>query len=88
MKNILQEIAENIATERAQWLESVIKNAIPRWKINILLKYNHWIVRKLLWADLEIITEELIADFGTKFIVKLNGKVIANRKFLISYKDL
>ena len=87
MKDILQQITENISTERAKWLDSVIKKAIPKWKLKILLRYNHWIVRKWLGINLEIITEELIADFGTRYVVKLNGKLIAERKFIFSYKD-
>lgn len=84
MDKILQEIAEHKATERAQWLDSVIHKAIPQWKINLLLKWNHRLLRKLLNADLEIIAQELIADFGIQYYIKLNGKVIAERKFIDS----
>lgn len=87
MENIFNQIVENIATERAQWLDKVIREAIPQWKINLLLKYNNRLLRKLLRIDLEILIQDLISDFATQYIVILNGKIIAKRKFSVELNE-
>lgn len=78
---ILEKTTEEIAMERARWLDAVIRSNIPEWKIRVLLKWNNLLLRKLLRADIKTINETLIADFGTRVVVLLNGKQIAERKY-------
>lgn len=79
--DILQAKAEEFATERAQWIDETIKNSIPEWKRNILQKYPYNFIKKLLRVNVEVRSEELIADFGERVIIINNGQYIAARKF-------
>lgn len=77
----MNEIVEKIAQEKAAWIDNTIKNAVPKWKLDLLQKINHPLLRKIIRADIEIINETLIADFGMQTIIKLNGKVVSQRKY-------
>lgn len=80
-RDIVAETVEKIALERAAWIDSLIASSVPSWKLSLLKKFNHPLLRKIIGADIEIITENLIADFGNQTIIKLNGKVIGKMKY-------
>ena len=80
--HILNKKTEEIARIRAEWIDSEFKKAVPAWKMFFLERFpSEWLARLLL-VNAEVINEELIADFGTQVYLKLNGKVIAKRKFI------
>lgn len=71
---------EQIAT----WFDYIILKHVPGWKIRLLLKYNRPWLRKLLFVDIEIKSERLLANFGTKYTIMLNGKEIGSKKFSVN----
>lgn len=79
--NILNQKAEEMAAKRAAFIEDVIKSNVPKWKLDLLKKYNRPWLRWLIRARVEIVSETLIANFGIQTLVKLNGKVIGQIKF-------
>lgn len=72
---------EQLGLERARWIDKTIEKNIPKWKADILLKYPHRILARILNINIDIINQQLIADFGTQVIIKLNNKVIGKRKY-------
>ena len=83
MKNIVDNYVEKMANDIAKWTDDTIKENVPEWKLNFLMKLNHPLLRKFLRVDIEIISEDLIAEFGIQKIIKLNGKVIGRMKYKI-----
>lgn len=79
---ILNKSVEQIAKERSEWIDSTIAMWIPAWRMKLLKKFPSKLLFKILVGDLEIINEELIANFGTRVWIKLNGKVIGRREYL------
>lgn len=77
--HILNKTVEKIARERADWIDSTIQSHLPKWKVWLLKKYPF--LKSFLAVNIEIINEELIADFGTRVWIKLNGKVIGKRNY-------
>lgn len=77
---ILNKKVEEVARERSEWIESVITENIPGWKIWLVKRFPF--LKNFLQIKVEIINEELIADFGMRVWIKLNGEVIGQRKFL------
>lgn len=88
MTNPLYEATEKFAKEESKFIDDAIKELVPMWKLNLLLKVNTTFLRKLLKVNIEIIKEELIADFGWRIIVKNNNtnKYIA-RKFILKINE-
>ena len=80
--NILHKKAEEIARERAEWIDSTVASWIPAWRMKILKMFPSKLLFKILVGELEIINETLIANFGTRVWIKLNGKVIGSRKYI------
>ena len=77
----LAKTTEKIARERAEWIDSTIASWIPAWRMKLLKKFpSKWLARILI-GEVEIINEELIGNFGTQVWIKLNGKVIGQRKY-------
>ena len=81
MDSIISKLVEKVMNDRAKWIDGTIQDAVPKWKLDLLQKINHSLLRKFIRGDIEIINETLIADFGTKVIIKLNGKVIGERNY-------
>lgn len=81
--NPIQEATERIAIERAKFIDDTINRNVPSWKLNLLKKFNYTWLKKVIRADIEIITQALIADFGNETIILLNGKVIGRYKYSI-----
>lgn len=81
--NILYNYSEKIGTERARWIDDQILKVIPEWKRKIILKTKSKLLARLLNVKVEIEHWDLIADFGTETVIKLNNKVIARRKWLV-----
>lgn len=88
MKNPLYEITEKFAREESKWIDEAIKELVPMWKLNLLLKVNTTFLRKLLGVDIKIVKEELIADFGWRITVHndITKKYIA-RKFVMKINE-
>ncbi len=70
----LNKIVSSIVAKKSAWIDKTIRDAVPEWKLKILQKVNTTIIRKLLNVNLEIITEELIGNFGNQTIIKIIGK--------------
>lgn len=83
MDKIMNNLVEKMANERALWIDTTIKKAVPEWKLNLLKRINHPLIRKVIGVDIEIINETLIVDFGTQVIIKLNNKIIGQRKYTV-----
>lgn len=79
----MNNLVEKMANERALWIDTTIKKAVPEWKLNLLKRINHPLIRKVIGVDIEIINETLIVDFGTQVIIKLNNKIIGQRKYTV-----
>lgn len=71
------------ALKRASWVDNVVMQAIPTWKLFILRRYPDKFVQKLLMVNIEIVHKQLIANFGTQISIYLNGNLIGSRKFKI-----
>lgn len=80
MTNIIQKYTTKMATEQAKFIDESIKKLVPSWKLKILLKFNYTWLQKLLNVKIEIIHEELIADFGKRITV-ISGEKYLSRKF-------
>lgn len=78
---LLAEKAGAAMRERARWIDSTIEKALPEWKLKIMRKYPYPILARLLLINIEIKNIKLIADFGTRVEIKLNGKLIGKRNF-------
>lgn len=85
MKNYLTDTTFKLADTVAQWQDSVIKAHVPQWKLRLLLRFNKPWLRRLIRANVEIERYDLIADFGTQYVIRLNGRVIGERK--VSYTE-
>lgn len=81
MDKIINKLVEKEMNKKAVWIDFVISLNIPSWKLDLLKKINNRFLRKIIGADIEIINQSLIADFGTITTIKLNGKIISKRKF-------
>lgn len=79
--NILEKYAGAAMKERARWIDSTIEKALPEWKLKIMRKYPYPILARLLLINIEIENVKLIANFGTRVEIKLNGKLIGKRNF-------
>lgn len=79
--NLLEKKAGASMRERARWIDSIIEKALPEWKLKIMRKYPYPILAKLLLINIEIKNVQLIANFGTRVEIKLNGKLIGKRNF-------
>lgn len=72
------------AAEQSKWIDETIFNALPEWKMKLIKRYKSRFIAWLLGVNVEIIHEELIANFGKRIIIKLNGKVIGVRSIKFS----
>lgn len=80
---IISKKVEEVARERAEWIDKTIKDNVPKWKLNFLLKHKRFSVlwARLLGVNVMIEHETLIADFGIKTTIWLNKRVVGQKKF-------
>lgn len=79
LKDMASELVGDIALERAEWIDSTIRSHLPSWKVYVLECFPG--LKPFLFIDIEILSETLIANFGVQITIKLNGKVIGQRKY-------
>lgn len=80
--SFIDDHVERIARKRAWWIDTTIRENIPSWKWGCLKMFPNLWIALILNIDIEIICEELIADFGQRIIIKLNGKMIGTKSFI------
>lgn len=86
MKGHLDSIVERKAKEQSDWIDSTVKSLLSSWQVFIIeSSKTPNIIKKIVAksADIEIIHQELIADFGHEVIIKKHGEVRARRKFTV-----
>ena len=81
--HFLGDKAEKIGKAKAVWIDKTIAAWIPAWRIKLLKRYPSKLLSKILIGEIEIVEEQLIADFGTRTWIKLNGLVIGSMNWNI-----
>ena len=46
--------------DRAKWIDGTIQDAVPKWKLDLLQKINHSLLRKFIRGDIETIKTRLV----------------------------
>lgn len=77
-------MVEKKAREQSEWIDSTVKSLLSKWQVFIIesSKTPRMIAGLVARsADIEIIHQELIGNFGWEIIIKQHGEVKAKRKF-------